>query len=353
MTTLTREKSLEDENYNFQLSGWDSEKETESCTYLYSLRNAMRVPSQTLAQSKAPCLKNERIVAKNPPVGLPVPDNKIQNGNWNIVQVREPVMLHFFVVGKVFEDTLLILWTHCAIFSPKNTRSEDYSSTFPRPPASQTEIWIFKNGAFELRATKRAVVGLFQQTMVPTVVATEIETSIGMTEAATSFSRKSDIVARNCNQYQDHRTAVQVTNPNAHTLTISQATIIAKLETPTHLPTKYVRLMTLTPVSLICPTDETTNDNNPLFHNSEAPTTDKRWYPTPETSENPDQLIPIENGMYEILKLCKLEQLDTADADQQNVVLDQLSWEKSELKSEEQAMAERLMVKYRRSSKVS
>ena len=70
--------------------------------------------------------------------------------------------------------------------------------------------------------------GPFEQVIVPTIAATELETSTGITESTPSFFQKSDlIVTAALNQLQDGRTTIQVTNFNAHTLNNSQGTLVA------------------------------------------------------------------------------------------------------------------------------
>ena len=65
----------------------------------------------------------------------------------------------------------------------------------------------------------------------------------------------------------------------------------------------------------------------------------------------PPHLTHFERRIYdEILKLRELEKLDptAVDDDQRSAFLDQFSWENSQLTLEEQAMAERVLVKYHR-----
>ena len=95
---------------------------------------------------------------------------------------------------------------------------------------------------------------------------------------------------------------------------------------------------------------ETTNVINQLFQSPEAPTTNKRWYPTPETCEDLALLNNIGRRIYdEILKLRELEKLDPkVDDDQRRAFLDQFNWENLQFNPEEQAMVDWLLVKYHR-----
>ena len=210
----------------------------------------------------------------------------------------------------------------------------------------------FKCGAFELKATRKVVVAPFQRVIVSTIAATELETSTGITESTLSFSRKFNLmVTPALSQLQDGRTTIQVTKPNAHTFTIRQGTIVADFKIFTPKQASHARPMSLEQLAFVSSyPDEATNVINQLFQSREAPTTDKRWYPTHETCEDPADLNNIKRRIYdETLKLLELENLEpTVDDDQRKAFLDQFSRENSQLTQEEQAMIERLLVKWHR-----
>ena len=93
--------------------------------------------------------------------------------------------------------------------------------------------------------------------------------------------------------------------------------------------------------------EEADNVINQLFQ-TPGTENDRRWYPTPEICDDPSTLNPIERRIYdEILRLRELEKLDpTLDDDQRRAFLEQFNWDDSQLTKEEQAMVERLLVKY-------
>ena len=67
--------------------------------------------------------------------------------------------------------------------------------------------------------------------MVPTITATELDTSLGITEATLVFIRKSDlIVTPTMIELRDGRTTIQVKNNIAHTLTIGHGAVVANFK---------------------------------------------------------------------------------------------------------------------------
>ena len=77
--------------------------------------------------------------------------------------------------------------------------------------------------------------------------------------------------------------------------------------------------------------------------------TDRRWYPTPETCDDPSKLNKIKRLIYdEIVKLRTEEKLDpTANEEQRQEFLANFKWEQSILNPHEKQENEALLVKYR------
>ena len=104
---------------------------------------------------------------------------------------------------------------------------------------------------------------------------------------------------------------VQISNHMDHTKTIPQnaTSAVFKILTPNQV--RNSQLMTEDQPTLISQfPDETDSVINQLFQDPDA-ATDKRWYPTPETCDNPDKLNKIELGIYdEIIQLREAEKLD-------------------------------------------
>ena len=93
--------------------------------------------------------------------------------------------------------------------------------------------------------------------------------------------------------------------------------------------------------------DETETVLNRIFRDPTAKS-DRRWYPTPETFDDPSKLNKIEKRIYdEIVKLREEEKLDTtAIEDQRHEVLANFQWEQSILNPQERQKIEVLLVKY-------
>ena len=90
--------------------------------------------------------------------------------------------------------------------------------------------------------------------------------------------------------------------------------------------------------------------NNVLDQLFQEPSTntDLRWYPTPETCDDPSKLNGIEKRTYDdITKIREEEKLDqTADDQQRKEFLANFKWENSILDEREQQQIENLLVKY-------
>ena len=93
--------------------------------------------------------------------------------------------------------------------------------------------------------------------------------------------------------------------------------------------------------------DEANNVLNQLFQEP-GTETNRRWYPTPETCDDPSKLNRIERRIYdEITQLREEEKLDpTADDQQRKEFLANFKCEKSILNEHEQQQIENLLVKY-------
>ena len=93
--------------------------------------------------------------------------------------------------------------------------------------------------------------------------------------------------------------------------------------------------------------DEANNVLNQLFQEP-GTETNRRWYPTPETCDDPSKLNRIERRIYEeITKLREEEKLDpTADHQQRKEFLAKFKWENSILEERERQQIENLLVKY-------
>ena len=259
------------------------------------------IPTGTI-QSALSQKELRRIVAAHASVvleELPTSDYGIQIALGNIVKVRKQVLLRFFLAGRIIEEHFMVLPTMGNIligmsFLAKYSFTLDLKNTLVQFLDLSLQLRLkqekFKCEPFEFKkTTQNEVVGPLQQVMVPTIATNEIETSTGITEATTSFSQKVDlIVTAALIQLQINRTTNQVKNPNAHTFTICQRTLVANFKILTTGQASHVHPMSLEQLNLIYShINEATNGINQLFQPPEVPTTDRRWYPTPETCEDP------------------------------------------------------------------
>ena len=118
--------------------------------------------------------------------------------------------------------------------------------------------------AFQLKDLQKVVVGPFQQVNEPTIA---IDTSSGITEGTTAFTRKSDLVATPAiNQLKDGETTIQVTKPSAHIFTINQGTVVANFNILTNGQSSHVRQMSLQQLTVVSSHPEEANSViNQLF----------------------------------------------------------------------------------------
>ena len=171
---------------------------------------------------------------------MPATEYKTQFTNGNIVPMINQVQLRFFLAGKIFEETFIVLPTMGNIligmyFFDEYSVTLDLRTNRVRFPDLSLQLkpdyGKFKGEAFELKLLQKVVVGRFQQVMVPTITATELDTSLGITEATLVFIRKSDlIVTPKMIELRDGRTTIQVKNNIAHTLTIGHGAVVANFK---------------------------------------------------------------------------------------------------------------------------
>ena len=162
---------------------------------------------------------------------LPAPDFKVQIANGHIVPIRKQVLLRFFIAGKIFEETFMILPTMGNIligmsFFKKYSVVLDTANHIVKFPDITLQLRN-KKGKFtcsylDLRAAQKIVIQPMQQIMVPVHADTGIDSAHGIVEEAPPFARKSELlVSPAIVELSDGKTAVQVTNPLDHVYTIN------------------------------------------------------------------------------------------------------------------------------------
>ena len=302
-----------------------------------------------------------RILQAHPAAQLeeyPAPDFKVQIANGSIVPVRKQVLLRFFIGGKVFEETFMILPTMGNIligmsFFKKYSVTLDLANNIVRFPEITLQLrpqnGKFKLQMLELRASQKTTIQPRQQVFIPVTSEKDIGQVTGTVEAFPAFERKTELlVSPSMSEINDQQTHVQITNYLDHSITIPQNTTVAVFRILTPNQAKNVQPMTSEQLTLITKfPDEATNVINQLFQEPDA-SKDKRWYPTPETCDDPKKLNKIERRIYdEIIQLREAEKLDpTRDDDQRRTFLKNFSWDDSILTEQEQQRIEALLVKY-------
>ena len=274
---------------------------------------------------------------------LPPPNFKIQIANGNLVPVRKQVLLRFYVAGKVFEETFLILPTMGTFligmsFFEKYSVNLDIKNHLVHFPNHMMSMQVrqpknnrFKTGLIDLCSSTRTVIPPLHQVMIQVHSDADISLTTGTVEGSPGFMRKTCLlVSPALVDLDEGRTTIQVTNPNNHTFTLDANTTLAHFRIPTPhqaanitpMPVEHLNLITKYP-------DEAEAVINQLFVNPEMKST--KWYPTPETCSEPDKLNAIERRIYdEILALRELEKLDPSQSDEQRMnFLKNFNWDDS------------------------
>ena len=229
---------------------------------------------------------------------LPPPNFKIQIANGNLVPVRKQVLLRFYVAGKVFEETFLILPTMGTIligmsFFEKYSVNLDIKNHLVHFPNHMMSMQVrqqknnrFKTGLIDLCSSTRTVIPPLHQVMIQVHSDADISLTTGTVEGSPGFMRKTCLLV----------------SPALVDLDVGKTTI--------QVTTK--------------------------------------WYPTPETCSEPDKLNAIERRIYdEILALRELEKLDPSQSDEQRMnFLKNFNWDDSLLTPSQRLQVEELLVKY-------
>ena len=289
---------------------------------------------------------------------LPAPEFKVQIANGSIVPVRKQVLLRFFIGGKVFEETFMVLPTMGNVligmsFFKKYSVTLDLANNIVKFPDITLQLRSvngkFKNKLLELKTTQKMVIQPNQQVFVPVVIECDLGDITGTVEGLPAFERRTHLlVSPALSEIREGRTHVQITNPLDYQITINVGSAVAsfKIMTPKHannlqpVTNHQLNLITKYP-------DEATAVLNHIFQDPNAKT-DRRWYPTPETCDDPSKLNKIERRIYdEIVKLRTDEKLDpTSSEEQRQEFLANFKWEQSILSPHEKQEIEALLVKY-------
>ena len=207
----------------------------------------------------------------------------------------------------------------------------------------------FKNKLLELKTTPKIVIQPNQQVFVPVVIERHLGDITGTVEGLPAFERRSHLmVSPALNETQEGQTHVQITNPLDYQITINVGTAVASFEIMTPKQATNLQPMTNHQLNLILQyPDDAETVLNQVFQDPTAKS-DRRWYHTPETCDDPSKLNKIEKRIYdEIVELRQQEKLDPkANEEQHNEFLANFQWEQSILSPHEKQKTEALLFKY-------
>ena len=289
---------------------------------------------------------------------LPAPEFKVQIANGNIVPVRKQVLLRFFIGGKVFEETFMVLPTMgnilfgVSVFK-KYSVTLDLANNIVKFPDITVQLRSvngkFKNKLLELKTTQKIVIQRNQQVFVPVVIERDLGDITGTVERLPAFEGRSHLlVSPALSVTQEGRTHVQITNPLDYQITINVGTPVASFKIMTPKQANNLQPMTNHQQNLISQyPDDAEAVLNQVFQDPTAKS-DRQLYPIPETCDDPSKLNKIEKRIYDqIVKLRAEEKLDpTPSEKQRHEFLANFQWEPSILNPHEKQKIEALLVKH-------
>ena len=141
--------------------------------------------------------------------------------------------------------------------------------------------------------------------IVPVVIERGLGDITGTVEGLPAFERRSHLqISPALSEIREGRTHVQITNPLDYQITINVGTAVASFKIMTPKQANNLQPMTSHQLNLITQyPDEATAVLNHIFQDPNEKT-DRRWYPTPDTCNDPSKLNKNERRIYdEIVKL--------------------------------------------------
>ena len=184
-----------------------------------------------------------------------------------------------------------------------------------------------------------------QQVFAPVVIERDLGDITGRVEGLPAFERRSHLlVSPALSETQEGRTHVQITNPLDCQITINVGTAVASFKIMTPKQATNMQSITNHQLNLISQYPDEAEAEAVLNQSFQNPTakSDRRWYSTPETCDNPSKLNKIEKRIFdEIVKLREQEKLDpTANEEQRHECLAIFQWEQSILSPHEKQKIE-------------
>ena len=167
--------------------------------------------------------------------------------------------------------------------------------------------------------TQKIVIQPNQQVFVPVLFVRDLGDITGTVEGLPAFERRSHLLGSPAfSENQEGRTHVQTTNPLDYQITTNVGTEVAPFQIMTSKQANNLQPMTGHQLNLISQyPDDAEAVLNQIFQDPTAKS-ERRWYLTPETCDDPSNLNKIERRINdEIIKLRKDEKLDpTANEEQ-------------------------------------
>ena len=207
----------------------------------------------------------------------------------------------------------------------------------------------FKKKLLELKTSQKMVIQRNQQVFVPVVIERDLGDITDTVEGIPAFERRTHLlVSPAFSETREDRAHVQITNRLDYQITIMVGTAVAFFKILTPKQANNIQPMTNHQLNLITHyPDEATAVLNHIFQDPNEKT-DRRWYPTPETCDDPSKLNMIERRIYDkIVKLRAEKILDPIlSEEQRQEFLANFQWKQSILNLHEKQDIEALSVKY-------
>ena len=191
----------------------------------------------------------------------PASDFKVEIANGSIVSVRKQVLLLFFIGGKVFEETFMILPTMDKIligmsFFKNYSVTLDLANNIVRFPEITIQLkrpnGKFKLQMLDLRASQKTTISPRQQFFVPVMAVKDIDTVAGPVKAFPAFERKTELlVSPSMSEIREQQSHVQIPNNLDHAITIPQNTTVAVFKKLTPNKARNLQPMTKEHLTLI------------------------------------------------------------------------------------------------------
>ena len=189
------------------------------------------------------------------------PDFEVQIANGSLVPVRKQVLPRFFIGGKIFEKTFMILPTMGNIligmsFFKKHSVTLDLANNVVKFPditlQLKPERGRYKIQMIELRTTQKTVIQPDHQLIVPVLAERDLGTIQGTVETFPTFERKTQLLMSPAMaQITEMKSHVQIINLTIHTITVSPNTTVATFRIMTPNQAKNLQPMSTEQLTLI------------------------------------------------------------------------------------------------------